>query len=155
MFAASYLQAADFVADGRPKLAHSAPIYFLSAHAVELAFKAFLRSQGSTMGQLKEYGHRLASLMDACRAKRPSIARRQADRVVIEWLGREVLDFRYIRTGFKRMPFPRDVRNVAARLLEATKRPSLSLSAADRGRSRRRIKRAKPDHTQGRRRSHR
>jgi hypothetical protein len=121
MFADSYLKAADFLANGC-KLRFNTPIYFLYAHAVELAFKAFLRSTGLTADQLKyRYGHGLTSLMGACSTKRPSVARRGADRAVVEWLEKG-MNFRYISTGYyKNAPSLKAVSAVTTRLVKATK----------------------------------
>jgi hypothetical protein len=127
-YAESYLEAANFVAKGCEandcELRHKAPIYFLYAHAIELAFKAFLRSTGVTPKKLRDcYGHSLISLMDACETKGLREAGRsvELDRAVVEWLDQERMDFRYIRTGYKSVASLEKVREVATRLVRATR----------------------------------
>ena len=62
--AEEYLQAASRLSEGLPKIEISMPAYFLFCHAIELALKSFLISQGCTEKGLREIGHDLETAMD-------------------------------------------------------------------------------------------
>lgn len=105
MYADSYLDAAGCVA-AHSKHPHREPVYLLYAHAVEFGLKAFLRSTGASIDEIEAHGHRLVSLLDACRAqglKEPAhIGKIGAAAVSLLELGDT--DARYVRSGFKRRP---------------------------------------------------
>ncbi|AYV48627.1 hypothetical protein C1707_21505 [Caulobacter flavus] len=61
--AQAYCEAAEALALARQ--AHEAPLYMLSAHAIELALKSVLLSQGDDVEALMAFGHSL----DACRQR--------------------------------------------------------------------------------------
>ena len=51
-----------------PKLLWDTPVYFLFFHAIELSFKAFLRSHNITTKELwKKKGHKVSELYEECR----------------------------------------------------------------------------------------
>jgi hypothetical protein len=123
MFADSYAEAAKHLAD-TTDLRHKAPIYFLYAHAIELAFKAFLRTHGASLDDLKCVGHSLPALMERARAQ--GLDQGTLDENGLKLLG--LLDayshdheFRYIKTGFKKLPNLNALHEVASRMLSATR----------------------------------
>jgi hypothetical protein len=125
-FAESYLNAANQLADGW-KLRHSAPIYYLYVHAIELALKAALRARGMTVRELrsKKYGHDLMQLVSACRKRRLASRlrlgkRREAILSVLNEMSCEQ-EFRYIKTGSKALPTLESLRALASRLLDSVK----------------------------------
>jgi hypothetical protein len=65
-YAESYRDAANHLAQNC-KLRHDAPLYFLYAHALELALQAYLRAKGATTDEMRRLGHRLPVLLTVCR----------------------------------------------------------------------------------------
>lgn len=125
----SYLKAARHVA--RIKLQHSAPVYFLYVHAIELALKAYLRAQGATLEDLKSIGHSLPELLK--RARQKGLHDSNAPTATTQIL--KTLDvynrtheFRYIVTGFKTLPTVAALDVAAAGLLKATRTACFSVS---------------------------
>src|SRR5581483_4362479 len=100
MYADSYLDAASCVA-AHSRHPHREPVYLLYAHAVEFALKAFLRSKGVSVDEIEAHGHRLASLIEACRAEgleEPAHIEK-AGAAAVSLLGLGDTDARYVRSG--------------------------------------------------------
>ncbi|MBP2312624.1 hypothetical protein [Azospirillum soli] len=68
--AETYAEAAQVLIDaGEPGRHHfDEPVLHLTEQAIELALKAFLRGSGRSAKVLRDFGHRLAALLDECRA---------------------------------------------------------------------------------------
>ena len=73
LFGKSYLDSAEFLESnrhkGKLKLRFDAPIFFLVGHALELMFKAYLRSTGNELNDLKKEGHGLRNLLSSAEAE--------------------------------------------------------------------------------------
>lgn len=62
-YARSYRASADHHLNARLKVPHAqAPATFLYYHSIELYLKAYLRSQGLTVAQLRQVGHNVSKL---------------------------------------------------------------------------------------------
>jgi len=122
MYADSYLDAANCVM-AHSRHPHRAPVYFLYAHAVEFALKAYLRSKDLPIQDIEAHEHRLSPLMAACRErglKEPDhIEKIGSAAIALLELGDT--DARYVRTGFKRRPDLPALRLFAEWLLAETK----------------------------------
>lgn len=117
--AEDYLKGARALDESWPKVSFVS--YFLYGHALELAFKSFLISQGSTNSSLKRIGHDLKRALRAARRHEPfeHVVLSDQDRVVIAWLGAYYKDkeFEYLFTGSKSLPISSEVRSVCERVL--------------------------------------
>jgi hypothetical protein len=66
-FAASYRSAADKLRICKLRATHPhSPILFIYYHAIELYLKAFLRSEGFTVAELEDIGHKFSKLQKLC-----------------------------------------------------------------------------------------
>ena len=103
------------------------PALYLYSHAVELALKAFLRSQGRTLEQLKALGHNLEAALKAaedtglCTFMKLSADDRPALELINLYYRAKELE--YIVTGVKRYPTNQSLRNCAEAILRGTKGP--------------------------------
>jgi hypothetical protein len=127
MFAESYRDAANLLAQRASELRHQAPIYYLYAHSIELALKAALRAKGVTVEDLssKRLGHDLMKLLAECRKLRLQRRlrlgkRREAILSLLTELNREH-ELRYIKTGATSRPTLGILREIAARVLDAAR----------------------------------
>ena len=122
MYADSYLDAASCVMT-HSRHPHRAPVYFLYAHAIEFALKAYLRSKALPVEAIEAHEHRLSPLMNACHDR----GLREPDHIgkigsaAIAALELGDTDARYVRTGFKRRPDLAALRLFAEWLLAETK----------------------------------
>ncbi len=124
MFAETYLQAGKHLAEtGADHLRFDAPIYFLYSHAIELTLKAYLRSKGATVSKLRRMGHALPALLERAGAQgldQGRLGENIASLIALLDVYNQDHEFRYIRTGAKRLPEIKALHDVAARLLSAT-----------------------------------
>ena len=113
-YADEYRAAAEIVQSQKPgKLI--IPIYYLYGHAIELALKAFLRSQGQTVEQLKSLGHDLEVALSAAEASGLAgfMTLPADDRTALELLNPYYRDkeLEYIKVGTKHFPTPQSLRH--------------------------------------------
>jgi hypothetical protein len=127
MFAESYRDAANLLAQRASELRHQAPIYYLYAHSIELALKAALRAKGVTVEELssKRLGHDLMKLLAECRNLRLTRRlrlgkRRESILSLLTELNRDH-ELRYIKTGSTSRPTLGILREIATRLLDAAR----------------------------------
>jgi len=85
------------------------PTYYLTAHAIELALKSFLRAKGKSLDELKNrFGHDLSAALKEAEALdlRAYVALRPDQEAAIQILSSYYKDkeFEYIVTGFKELP---------------------------------------------------
>lgn len=108
------------ISDGRKELL--TPSYCLSAHAIELALKAFLLSKAVTLQELKKLGHDLEACLK--RAKNldlaESVSLAPKHEAVIRMLNSyyKAKEFEYRVTGFKEPPVLPDVLDCLDMLVE-------------------------------------
>jgi hypothetical protein len=103
--ARSYWRSAECLAAARVEVTHpQAPITFLFCHAIELYLKAYLRSRGKTVADLKKIGHRVAGLGQAAFKEGLEVSPEQA--TILQHLDEDdvAIESRYIVTGFKQLP---------------------------------------------------
>jgi hypothetical protein len=103
--ARSYWRSAECLAAARVEVTHPhAPITFLFCHAIELYLKAYLRSRGKTVADLKKIGHRVAGLGQAAFKEGLEVSPEQA--AILQHLDEDdvAIESRYIVTGFKQLP---------------------------------------------------
>ncbi len=106
-YAVSYLEAARELSDacnsGRLTLSFDAPIGMLIGHAIELGTKAFLRSKGASLKEIKAMGHNLQELLKKAGAKGLVTSASIDETIDLEtlnvWFGRPPYLIRYIETG--------------------------------------------------------
>ncbi|MCB2227263.1 MAG: hypothetical protein KQH53_11350 [Desulfarculaceae bacterium] len=93
---------------------HTAPIYYLSSHSIELVVKAYLMAHGRDLNELKKkpYGHDLCRLYcEACNYGLPRQLRKTGSKpymiaAIIELTNKYYhgKEFEYLFTGFKSLP---------------------------------------------------
>jgi hypothetical protein len=105
-YAESYRSCAERLETGPPEhLMFEAPIEFLFYHALELYMKAYLRSAGLTVDDLRarKFGHQLQALWTECCNR--GLALGGYPDAFFDFLDpSEVMATRYISTGFYRKP---------------------------------------------------
>ncbi len=118
-------KAADDVIGNRSgyELVAPPPVMFLTTHAIELAFKAYLLHSGKTISELKEIGHNLWVLWTNC-----------SNNKINEILNLDVIDLellkliselhlsnelRYIATGYKTFPVFGPLQKLASKILNS------------------------------------
>lgn len=122
----SYLDAAQHLhrayEAGELRLRFEMPLYYLYCHAIELILKAFLRAKGMSAQRLasREFGHNLIVLWNACAAEGVQ-SHPVADAFleqVIELLDpfAQDFEFRYLKTGIKRLPTLAEVQSAVVHL---------------------------------------
>ncbi len=116
--------AADDVIGTRPGYERFAPVpvMFLVAHSIELVLKAYLRTRGLSVGELRKRGHNLVECWQW------AIEHGVEDHVQLTPVDMEVLELisdlhvstqlRYIETGFKQFPVFGPLEVLAKKLLE-------------------------------------
>jgi len=77
------------------------PVRFLLYHAAELHLKAFLRAAGMTVDELRVKGHRFTKLIAAARGHGLGLDRGCEAALIYGQRTGDVIDSRYIRTGFR------------------------------------------------------
>ena len=86
------------------------PLFYLYAHAIELQLKAFLRSKGYTLAQLKRLGHNLKAVLSACQQQGLEsfvrLTRAQVAAIGQVNLYYSAKQLEYIVTGSKQFPKP-------------------------------------------------
>jgi hypothetical protein len=117
-FARSYRAAADYLDPGPPKSETThpdAPRDFLYAHAIELYLKAFLRTQGMSVDELKKIGHDIPTLAQL--VARYGVPIEPQIGFVLELLNKDnVFGARYIVTGYYQRATTEGLRLAAERL---------------------------------------
>lgn len=107
-YAVSYWRSAAALNERKVKVTHpDAPICFLYYHAIELFLKAYLRSEGYTVDELrdgKKFGHNAVKLRNM--AKRHGLRFDSEDVEVLTLMTNTdtVIEARYLRTGSFRRP---------------------------------------------------
>lgn len=104
-FARSYWRSAEQLRSSKPKVTHpDAPILFLFYHAIELYLKAFLRSAGYDLAQLKGISHRITKAARA--AQKEGLQLTPADFELLDLIDSDdnVIRVRYITTGAHTRP---------------------------------------------------
>jgi hypothetical protein len=118
--ARSYWRSAEYLSAARLEITHpQAPITFLFCHAIELYLKAYLRSAGHDLSQLKQLGHRVASLAQSTIKSGLVIAPEHSE--ILNHIDDTdvAIEARYIVTGFKNQPTNAALSNVTAMLDQA------------------------------------
>jgi hypothetical protein len=104
-YARSYWRSAEQLRRSKPKVTHpDAPILFLFYHAIELYLKAFLRSAGYDLAQLKGISHRINKAARA--AQKEGLQLTAADFELLGVIDSDdnVIRVRYITTGAHTRP---------------------------------------------------
>ena len=104
------------------------PSYYLYGHAMELALKAFLRSQGHTVAQLRDLGHDLEAALKTAEGAGLStfVNLSNDDRTAVGLLNLyyRTKELEYIVVGVKHFPTVQSLRSCAQNLVRGTKGPS-------------------------------
>ena len=98
--ARSYRASADHLLQAKLKVPHPhAPMTFLYYHAIELYLKAFLRSHGLTVAQLRQVSHNIRELSTEVQSR--GLVLDDEDKEVLETMAEanNVIRSRYIQTG--------------------------------------------------------
>jgi len=101
------------------------PLYYLLGHAIELAFKSYVRARGASLGCLKSIGHDL----DLARERAQTaglgdlVKLSPNDQATISLLNvyYKAKEFEYRVTGSKKYPHVEDLVALLERILSATK----------------------------------
>lgn len=106
-YANSYWRSAEALEEAQLRVTHrDAPICFLYFHAIELYLKAYLRSEGHTVRELrsKMFGHNGINLRD--KAQSHGLHFDDEDVDVLGYMGSTdaVIEARYLRTGYFERP---------------------------------------------------
>ena len=99
-YARSYRASADHLLNAQLNVPHPhAPLTFLYYHAIELYFKAYLRSQGDTVTQLRSIGHDISKIAAVAQSRGLSLD--DEDKEVVRSMAEfnNVIRSRYIQTG--------------------------------------------------------
>jgi hypothetical protein len=118
--ARSYWRSAEYLSAARLEVTHpQAPITFLFCHAIELYLKAYLRGTGHDLGQLKQLGHRVASLAQSA-IKSGLVIGTEHSEILDHIDDHDVaIEAWYIVTGFKNQPTNEALSNVTVMLDQA------------------------------------
>ena len=101
-YADSYLGSAHALKSATPQILFpDSPVRFLLYHAAELHLKAFLRAAGMTVEELQARGHSFSKLIQAARARGLGLDRPSEAVLLYGQRTGDVIDSRYIRTGFR------------------------------------------------------
>lgn len=122
--ASQYMRAAK-VLNAQDEFEHSQVLYYLIGHALELAFKSYIRSQGGTLEQLIKLRH------DLVRAEKRANELGLSDLVSISTQEKSCLcllnsyykdkEFEYRVTGFRTYPPSKDLIELVNKILKKTK----------------------------------
>jgi HEPN domain-containing protein len=99
-YARSYRASADHLLSAKLNVSHPhAPLTFLFYHAIELYLKAYLRSKGDTVAQLKSVSHNISKL--AAEVQSRGLTLDDEDKEVLSLMAEadNVIRSRYIQTG--------------------------------------------------------
>lgn len=103
--ARSYLESGVHLHAARLKVSHpQAPINFLLCHAIELYFKAFLRAEHHSLGDLRRLGHNIAKLAEVAKHERLELGEQAYETFSHVTDADVAMESRYIVTGFKTVP---------------------------------------------------
>jgi HEPN domain-containing protein len=117
--ARSYWRSAEYLSEARVKVTHpQSPVTFLLCHAVELYLKAFLRGKGNTLGELRKWGHNVATLAENAKASALSLSPLSSETLSHVTEADVAIESRYIVTGFKTVPTIEALAQVASELDE-------------------------------------
>ncbi len=125
-FANRFLEAGDIVFEGT-RGTESAPVHYLYAHALELALKAFLRTQGVSIDVLKgkSLGHNLEKILEKAKSNglESYIALTPERDLDIYYLNYcyQNKDFEYFLKGSATIPESKMVAKLVRDILAATK----------------------------------
>lgn len=118
------LAAARIVSE-QSSLANSNPVYYLAGHGIEGAFKAFLRSRGQSINNLKNIGHNLDHALGAAISHgfEDLCALSIQDKTIIGQLNvyYKAKHFEYRVTGYQSLPQPQDLIGLGERMLSSIK----------------------------------
>jgi hypothetical protein len=118
--ARSYWRSAEYLSAARLEVTHPhAPATFLFCHAIELYLKAYLRGAGSDVSQLKQLGHRVASLAESAIKSGLGIGPDHSEILNHIDDADVAIEARYIITGFKNRPTNEALSIVAVMLDQA------------------------------------
>jgi hypothetical protein len=124
-YAMSYHEAARALSNVGLKSPHGqAPIYYLYYHALELFLKAFIRSQGTGVKELRsKIGHNAAALFR--RSTELGLTMDDEDAEILRMMAETdiVSRSRYIRTGYFSMPTLAALERTAASLRRLVRAP--------------------------------
>jgi len=100
-FAESYRAAADILAHQHAReLRFDSPMRYLYYHCIELYMKAFLRSEGLRVSEMKtRLGHHFSGLRQECISR--GLVLKGDDGAMLDWIGDDYMDSRYLETGSK------------------------------------------------------
>ena len=139
MFAAARVVSDD------PRLTNSSPAYYLVAHGIEEAFKAFLRSRGHSLKALRCIGHNLDHALGAAVSHgiEDLCALTAHDKAMVGILNPyyKAKHFEYRVTGFMSLPQLQNLLDLGDRVLAAIKsdcEASVGLKTHSSGRATRR-----------------
>ncbi len=99
-YARSYRASADHLLNARLKVPHPhAPTTFLYYHSIELYLKAYLRSQGLTVAQLRQVSHNISKLAGEVQSR--GFVLDDEDKEVLQAMSEadNIIRSRYIQTG--------------------------------------------------------
>ncbi len=125
LYAEKYRLAADNVISNNSAQNHPLlmPAYHLVSHSIELSLKAYLLLVGLPYRRLRSqrYGHNLGKLLRKARAENLAslVQTDDADCNAVQLLGAmhgNDFEFRYIKTGFKTLPYWSAAESVAKKL---------------------------------------
>jgi len=97
------------------------PVRALLYHGVELHLKAFLRCAGVSVGELRDYGHKFSRLLPAVRSRGLSLDHESREVLLFGQRTGDVMDARYIRTGYRRWYPTAQLGRCAAKVRQAVR----------------------------------
>ncbi|HBC07294.1 MAG TPA: hypothetical protein DC046_06880 [Rhodospirillaceae bacterium] len=101
----------------------SVPVFFLTAHAIELILKSYLRHCGLTLKQLRNLGHDLEKAWNAAskRGVQELVVLSESEIQTLAIISKlhASAQLRYIVTGYKTVPTFGALQDVAVKLLNA------------------------------------
>ena len=92
------------------------PVRFLIYHAAELHLKAFLRASGLTVAEVRKLGHSFSKLISTARSQGLRIDDVCESAFVFGEDTGDVMDSRYIRTGYRTWIETKDLGHCAAQI---------------------------------------
>jgi hypothetical protein len=99
------------------------PVMFLTAHAIELGFKAYLLNTGENLSSLKKLGHDLIVLWNVCSNNNINsiLVLNKEELGLLELISdlHVSTELRYIDTGFKTVPVFGPLENLVSKILDA------------------------------------
>lgn len=125
-YAKDFSEAADIILEKKGESALFPPLYYLYGHSIELALKAFLRTRGRSLDDLKKLGHDIGKIypkaMEAGLSAEVSLTTGQAEALELFSSYYMNKEFEYIKTGYKKLPTTSVLRDAADALVSGLKR---------------------------------